>query len=128
MKRDRWSWRARAQGGAVDTVRTRSAACIVKAQEDLHGISPKRSRFFSWLQRRAWMRHSAAWAACTTLAKALLETTLKRCGAASLLPPKDILQHCTGSLTVTSAVSVLLLQTWRKPFAGTGAPKQRVTL
>jgi len=38
----------------------------------------------------------------------------------------NILVHCTGSLNVTSAVSVLL-QTWQKPFAGTGAPKQRVT-
>ena len=42
-------------------------------------------------------------------------------------PPKAILKHCTWSLSVTSTVKVLL-QTWMKPSAGTGAHKQRVGL
>ncbi len=64
------------------------------------------------------------------MAKALLETTLKRCGVTILLPPKDILRHCTWSLTVTSTVYTVQVfaRARRKPFAGTGAPKQRVTL
>jgi hypothetical protein len=32
---------------------------------------------------------------------ASLETTLKRCGGTSLLPPKDFLMHCTKSLAAT---------------------------
>lgn len=61
------------------------------------------------------------------MAQALLKTTLKRCGCCSLLPPKDILRHCAMSVLVTSTDTVLL-QTWRKPFTGTGAPKQLVAL
>jgi hypothetical protein len=61
------------------------------------------------------------------MAKALLKTTLKRCGGSSLQPPKDILEHCTGSLNVTRTVLVLA-GTSPKPFAGTGSPKQRVIL
>jgi hypothetical protein len=57
----------------------------------------------------------------------LLKTTLKRFGGGSLLPHKDFLQHCTMPLAVTRTATVLL-QTFRKPFAGTGAPKQRVML
>jgi hypothetical protein len=55
-----------------------------------------------------------------------LKTTLKRCGGSSLLPPKDILQHCTGSLFITITVSVLL-ETMPRQFDGTGARIQRVT-
>ena len=61
------------------------------------------------------------------MAMALLKTALKRCGGTSLLPPKDILQHCTVSLSVTSTVEAFA-KTRPKPFAGTGAHKQRVTL
>ncbi len=127
MQRDRWSWRTRAQGGAADTVSTRSACCMVGVKEDLRGIASKRVRCIGWLQRRALMRHSSSWDTCTTMALALLMTKLKRGGCTGLLPPKDILGHCTWSLAVTGAVAVLL-QTLRKPFAGTGAPKQRVTV
>ncbi len=90
-------------------------------------IAPKRLRFIGWLQRRALMKHSAAWASCTSMAMAVIKMTLKRCGCSSLLPPKDILKHCTGSLSVTSTVQVFA-RAGRKPFAGTGAPNQRVTL
>ena len=91
IQRYRWSWRAKAQGGAADTASTRSASCIISVQEELRGITSKRLRFIGWLQRRALMAHSAAWATCMIVAKALLKTTLKRCGGSSLLPPKDIL-------------------------------------
>jgi hypothetical protein len=94
---------------------------------DLCMIAPKRLRFIGWLQRRALMKHSAAWASCTSMAMALIKMTLKRCGCSSLLPPKDILKHCTGSLSVTSSVAVFA-RARRQPFAGTGAPNQRVTL
>ena len=73
------------------------------------------------------MQRSANLATPAAAFAVLLKTSLKRCGYTSLLPPKDILKHCTWSLSITSTVSVLL-QTWRKRFAGTGAPKQRVTL
>ena len=73
------------------------------------------------------MQRSANLATPAAAFAVLLKTSLKRCGGTSLQPPKDIRRHCTGPLNVTSVVSVLL-QTWRKPFAGTGAPKQRVTL
>ena len=86
----------------------------------------RRKRCFGWPQHRALMALITPWA-CTSIAKVLIKTALKRCGGTSLLPHKDILQHCTLLLSVTSEVKVLL-QTWRKPFAGTGAPKQRVTL
>ena len=129
MRRDRWSWRARAQGRAADTGRTSSAGCIkmVGLEEALRGITPKLLRCIGLLQRRTLMWHSAAWATCTMKALALLETTLKRCGCSSLLPPKDILQHCTGSLAVTRKVEAFV-KTRPKPFAGTGAQKQRVTM
>ena len=55
----------------------------------------------------------------------LLETPLKRCGYTSLLRSKHILRQCSRSRSVTSTVKVLL-QTWWKPFAGTGALLQRV--
>ena len=58
---------------------------------------------------------------------ALLKTALKRCVGSIFLPPKDILQDCSRLMTGTSTLKVLL-KTWRKPFAGTGAPKQWVAL
>ena len=90
---------------------SRSARCIVTVKEDLRRITPKRLRFIGWLQRRALMRHSTAWATCTTGAKALLKTKLKRCGGTSLLLPKDIniLSWTAKSLTVTITVKVVLL-------------------
>ena len=42
------------------------------------------------------------------VAMALLKTTLKHCVGSSLLPPKGVLKHLVGSLTVTSKVSVFL--------------------
>ena len=60
------------------------------------------------------------------VAMALLETTLKRCGCTSLLPPKGIPLHCPMSVSVTSTVNAFA-KTRRKPFAGTGAHKQWVT-
>ena len=70
------------------------------------------------------MAHSTSSAACTTMAVALLETPLKRCGGGCLLPPKDILKHCLRSDSVTTSVVV----TWRKPSAGSSAPRQLDTL
>ena len=90
-------------------------------------MTPKLLRCIGWLQRRALMAHSAGWAKCSAMAMALLKTTLKGCGGTSLLPPKDILGDCGGLLPVTSSVKVFV-RTRRQPFAGTGAPKQRVTL
>jgi len=55
------------------------------------------------------------------------QTAWKRRGGASLPPPQEIPWHCLVSLSVTRAV-IVLLQTWPKPFAGTGTPKQWVTL
>ena len=86
-----------------------------------------RVQVYPWLQRRTLMGRSATWAACTTVALALLKTSLKRCGFTSLLPPKDILIHCSVSLPVTRKVDAFV-ETRRKPFAGTGAHKQRVAL
>ena len=108
MRSDRWSWRARAQGRAADTGSMCSAGCIVQVKEALRRMTPKLLRFIGWLQRRTWMMHSAPWATCTLKALALLKTALKRCGCASLLPPKDILMHCTMSLAVTSSVEALV--------------------
>ena len=127
MRSDRWSWRARAQGRAADTGSTRSACCISVVKEALRRMTPKLLRCIGWLQRRTLMRRRSAWASCTTMAMALLKTTLKRYGGTSLLPPKDILRHCTASLNVTSSVEAFV-KTRRKPFAGTGAHKQRVIL
>jgi len=125
MQRDRWSWRARAQGRAADTGSTCSAGCIVMVQEALRRITPKLVRCIGSLQRRTLMRRSSSWATCTSVAMALLETTLKRCGCTGWLLPKDILQHCTGSLPFTRTARAFL-KTRRKPFTGTGAHKQRV--
>ena len=88
-------------------------------------ITPKRLRCISSLHRRTLMRRSTAWAACTS--EALPKTTLKRCGCTSLLPPKDILMHYTGSLAVTRKGEAFV-KTRPKPFAGSAAHKQRVTL
>ena len=44
-----------------------------------------------------------------------------------MLPPKEILVHCTRSLHVTSSVKVFA-RARRQPFAGTGAPKKRASL
>ena len=44
-----------------------------------------------------------------------------------MLPPKDFLVHCTGSLNVTSTVMVSS-RSESQPFDGTGVPKQRVAL
>ena len=90
-------------------------------------MTPKRLRISGWLQLRALMWHSANLASCSSLVIALFETGLKGCGCCTLPPPKDILRHCMRLLLVMSTVTVLL-QTWPKPFAGTGAPKQRATL
>ena len=70
------------------------------------------------------MQRSANLATPAAAFAVLLKTSLKRCGGGGLLLPKGIFQHCSLSLAATSAVAVLL-QTWRKAFAGTGAPKQR---
>ena len=64
MQRDRWSWRARAQGRAADTGSTRSAGSIGRVQEALRRITPKRLRCFGWLQRRTLIGRSTAWASC----------------------------------------------------------------
>jgi hypothetical protein len=69
--------------------------CSICARE-LH-VSQQQLYPPSWLQYRALMRHSANLATCTKWAMALLETTLKRCGGTSLLPPKTfscIVQSC----------------------------------
>jgi hypothetical protein len=72
IKRYRCRWHARAQGGAANTVRSRSACCIITVKEDLRGITPRRLRFIGWLQRRALMRRSSSWVKCTTMALTLL--------------------------------------------------------
>ena len=83
--------------------------------------------FIGWLLHRALIWRRTNWASCTARALALLETTLKRCGGASLLPPKDIPQHCTMLLSVMRKVTEFV-GTRLKPFAGTGSPKPLVTL
>ena len=55
-------------------------------------------------------------------------TSLKRCGFTSLPLPKDILQHCSLSLAITSMGIKVFVKTLPKPFAGTSAHNQRVTL
>ena len=90
-------------------------------------MSPKPLRFISWLQRKDLMPHSASWATHSFVAVSLPETTLKGCGCATFLQLKDILVHLIRSLNVTRAVGVLL-QTLLKPYVGTGALKQRVTM
>ena len=90
-------------------------------------MTPKLLRCIGSLRRRTLIGRSAAWASCTKKAVALLKTSLKLCGCTSLLPPKDFLQHCSMSLTVTSSVEAFV-KTRPQPFAGTGAHKQRVTL
>jgi len=96
-------------------------------EDALRRITPKLLRCIFSLQRRTLMRRSAALASCTSQAMALLKTTLKRCGGGSLLPPKDILKHCTALLNVTTKVEAFL-KTRPKLFAGIGARKQRVTM
>jgi hypothetical protein len=85
-------------------------------KEDLRRITPKRLRGIGWLQYRALIGHSASLAAITLMALGLIKTTLKRCDCSSLLPPKGILEHCTGSQPVSG----------KKPFACSGAPLQGV--
>ncbi len=62
MKRDRWSWRARAQGRAADTGSTSSARFFGVVKESLRRIAPKLLRCFGWLLRRTLIGRSAAWA------------------------------------------------------------------
>ena len=89
MQRDRWSWRARAQGRAADTGSACSAGFIGLVEEALRRITPKLLRCIGSLQRRTFTGRSGSWASCTLKAWALLKTPQKRCGGTSLLPPKD---------------------------------------
>ena len=100
--------RERQQIRAVRARRVVSACCIILVEEALRRITPKRLRCIGWLQRRTLMRRRTAWAVCTTNALALLMTLLRRCGCTSLLPPKEILQHCSMSVSFTSAVEAFL--------------------
>ncbi len=60
-------------------------------KQALGGMKPQLLRCIGLLQRTTLIGGSTAWAARSLMA--LLKTTLKRCGCASLLPPKGILQH-----------------------------------
>ena len=71
-------------------------------------MTPKRLRFFGWLQLRALMWLSSNWAPCSSLVTALFETALKGCGCCTLPPPKDIMRHCMRLLNVMSTDAVLL--------------------
>jgi hypothetical protein len=63
----------------------------------------------------------------SVVALALLMTTLKRCGCSSLLPPKGVLKHLVGSLSVTSKVSVFL-QSYVASHLLAQAPMQQIAL
>jgi hypothetical protein len=59
IMRNRWRWRARAQGCAADTASSRSAGFIFAVQKDLRWITHKRLRFISRLLSRALIWQSA---------------------------------------------------------------------
>ena len=93
----------------------------------LRRITPRLLRCIGLLQRRHLIRRSSDWVTCTSMASASPKTSLKRCGCTSLLPPKESLKHCTTSRPVTMKVKAFV-RTGPKPFFGTGALKQRVTV